>query len=80
MVNMRNILVGIILTIVTIIVSFTLVGSTSGDLITAADNISASGLPLANLFSSSGVVLLIFMAFLLLAIIGVAMAMSKKSK
>ena len=67
----------VILTIVAIIVIFSIVGGTSSNLTTAADNISGSGLPLASLFASSGVVLLIFMAGVLLAIIGMALKMKK---
>ena len=71
--NVQAMVTGVIITIVAIIVIFSLVGGSSTALTDAADNISGSGLPLSNLFGSSGVVLLIFMAGILLAIIGMAL-------
>jgi hypothetical protein len=68
--GMKGIITGVVLLIVGIVVIFYIVGGTSSTLTAAATNISGSGLPLASLFSSSGVVLMIFMAGLLLAIIG----------
>ena len=73
MVNVKGMVTAVILVIVAIIVIFNIVGGTSASLTDAATNISSSGLPLATLFSSSGVVLLIFMAGILLAVIGMAM-------
>lgn len=67
---------GVVLTIVGIIVIFLLVGNSASSITDAADNISGSGLPLAGLFSSSGVVLLIFMAGIMLAVIGMALGIS----
>ena len=55
MVNVQVMVTSVIVTIVAIIVIFSLVGGSSTALTDAADNISGSGLPLANLFSSSGV-------------------------
>lgn len=77
MVNVKGVVTGVVLLIVTIIVSFLIVGSTAGDLTTAADNISGSGLPLASLFASNGVVLLVFMARLLIAIVTIALSFAK---
>ena len=76
-VNVKLLVTNVILLIVAIIVIFTIVGSTSADLTDAADNISGSGLPLASLFSSSGVVLLIFMAGILLAVIIIYLSLIK---
>lgn len=64
---------GLVTLIVGIIVIFNLLGGTSADLTTAATNVSGSGLPLAGLFGSSGVILLVFMAGILLTIIFAAM-------
>lgn len=75
MVNIKVMITGVILTIIAIVVVFNIVGGTSTTLTTAADNISGSGLPLATLFQSTGVVLLIFMAGILLAVIGLVMKM-----
>lgn len=79
-VDIKNIITGVVILIVTIIVSFLLVGNTAGDLTDAADNISGSGLPLASLFSSSGVVLLVFMAGLLITLVVVSLSFAKGGK
>lgn len=76
--NIKGMVTAVILTIIGIIIVFQIVGSTSTDLTLASGNISSSGLPLANLFAANGVVLLVFMAGILLAIIGVAMKMGGK--
>jgi len=78
MVNVKGMVTSLVLLIVAIIVIFQIVGQTSTDLTNAADNISGSGLPLANLFASNGVVLLVFMAGILLSIIVVALSLVKK--
>ena len=75
-----NIIIGVILTIIGFIVVMTLVGSTASDLISASDNISGSGLPLASLFASSGVLLLIFMVSVFLALILLAFAIMRGRK
>ena len=49
-----NIIIGIVLV-------FLIVGNLAATIITAAGNISGSGLPLAGLFGASGVVLIIVM-------------------
>lgn len=59
----------IILSIIGIIVIFSILGATSTDLTSSADQVSASGLPLANLFSSNGIILLVFMAGILISLI-----------
>lgn len=76
-VDVANVATAVIGVIVTIIVIFQLVGSSSNDLILASGNISSSGLPIASLFSSSGVVLLIFMAGILIAVVRIALKMGK---
>lgn len=76
-VNVTGIVTGVVSLIVAIIVVFLIVGNTAGDITDASSNISGSGLPLASLFSSSGVVLLIFMAGILLAIIGISMKLHR---
>lgn len=78
MVNVKNAAIGVILTIIAIIVVFQLVGNSSDDLVAASGNISASGLPLASLFESSGVVMLIFMAGILIMIVGMALGKMQK--
>ena len=80
MANVEKIVKGVILVIVAIIVVFTLIASTSSDLIASADNISSSGLPLASMFGSSGVLLLIFMVGIFLAIMAMVFKVGKKGK
>jgi hypothetical protein len=76
----KKIVTGLILGIIGIVVIFYIIGSTAGTLTEASGNISTSGLPLANLFSSNGVVLLIIMAGVLLAVIGLGMGFAKIGK
>ena len=75
--DITNIIIGVILTIIGFIVVMTLVGSTAGDLTTAAGNITDSGLPLASLFSANGVLLLIFMVAVFLSLILLAFKIFK---
>lgn len=77
MVNVAKLVTGVVLLIVSIIVIFQLVGNSASALIDAADNISGSGLPLASLFSSSGVVLLIFMSGVILSVIIISLSLVK---
>lgn len=75
---LKNVITGIVLLIVGIVVIFNLVGGSASTLTTAAGNISGSGLPLASLFGSSGVVLMIFMAVILLAVVFMGFKAIKK--
>lgn len=76
-INITAVVAGAISVIIGIIVIFNIIGNTSGDLTDAATNITNSGLPLASLFSSSGIVMLIFMAGVMLAVIAMAFKMGK---
>ena len=78
--DVSSLVTSVVMVIVGIVVIFYVVGGTSATLTAAADNISGSGLPLAGLFSSNGVVLLIFMAGILLTIIGVSLGVAKLQK
>ena len=78
MVDVKYMITGVVSLIVVFIITFLLVGNTAGDLTDAADNISGSGLPLASLFGSSGIVLLIFMAGLLITLASVAFSFGFK--
>ena len=60
-----NIIIGIVLV-------FLIVGNLAATIITAAGNISGSGLPLASLFGASGVVLIIVMIGFMKKIIAMA--------
>lgn len=74
MVNVKKLVSGLILVIISIIIIFQIVGATSTDLTNAAANVTASGLPLSNLFASNGVVLLMYMAGILLGVIGLILS------
>lgn len=76
MVDVAKLTTGVVLVIVAIIVIFQLVGNTATDITNAANNISSSGLPLAGLFASDGVVPLIYMVGILLAIVGVTFGLA----
>lgn len=67
--NIEKMVSGLILLIIGIVIVFNIVGNTATTLTDASENISGSGLPLANLFAGNGVVLIVFMAGILLAII-----------
>ena len=75
--NISAMVTGLIMLIVGIVVVFYIVGATASTLTTASTNISGSGLPLASLFGSNGVVLMIIMAGILIAIITVALKAGK---
>lgn len=61
----------IILVILAIIMIFSIVGNSSPYMTDSADNVSGSGLPLAGLYSASGVIMLIVMVGIFLACIGI---------
>lgn len=67
----------VVIVIIAFVVIFYLVGNLSPTLKTAADNISGSGLPLASLFTSNGVLLMIFMIAVFLALMLLAFGMMK---
>lgn len=77
-INLTAVVSGAIAVIIGIIVIMNIIGNTSGSIVDATENITGSGLPFASLFSSSGVVMLIFMAGVLLAIMGMAFKMAKQ--
>ena len=75
--DVSKIATGIVGAIVSIIVVFLIIGGMSSTITDSASNISGSGLPLASLFGSSGVVLIVFMVAVLLGIIALAFKMFK---
>lgn len=72
-----NIILSIVLVIVGFIVVFYIVGNLSPTLTTAAGNISNSGLPLAGLFTASGILMILFMIFVFLALLLLLFALVK---
>ena len=76
--NIEKSVTSLIMLIVGIIIIFNILSNTASDLVNAGNNVSATALPLAGLFSGSGVVLLIFMAGILITIVGAVMI--KKGK
>ena len=76
-IDIKNIIVSVVMLIVAIIVVFLIVGNTNADIVEAADNISNSSLPLASLFGSSGVVLLVFMSGLMITLVVLSLSLTK---
>jgi len=60
--KIRNILLSVVGTIIFILIIFNIIIGTTFDLTSAADNISASNLPLVSLFGINDVVVLILLA------------------
>ncbi len=74
-----DIVVGItafITVIIGLIIVLQVFGGTAGDVVTAFDNASSSGLPLAGLMSSSGVIALAYSAGVILGLIGLALGVA----
>ena len=68
---------GIVFVIIGFVIVFYIIGNMAGTITTASGNISNSGLPLASLFSNSGVVLIIFMIAVFMALIILAFKLFK---
>lgn len=77
MVNIKGLVTGVIVAIIGLIVVMTITGETITDVQTAGDTINATGAPLSGLFASDSVVPLIFLAGVLLAVIGMAFGIAK---
>ena len=75
--KVMNLVMGIVLVIVGFVIVFYIVGNMAPTMVTAAGNISGSGLPLAGLFASNGVLLLIFMVAVFVALILLAFSLWK---
>lgn len=76
-ISIEGAVAGLILVVVGLIVILNIFGSTAGDVTAALDNASGSGLPLGSLFSSDGVVALVYVAGILLGVIGLALSVPK---
>ena len=77
MANIKGIAVGAIMSIIAVIIILQLVSSVAPDLQAAGNNLSATTLPLANLFSSSGIVMLIVVVGILVTVIGLSLKAGK---
>lgn len=75
--TLANKLIGVV---IAFIIVFFVVGGLAATLISAATQISGSGLPLATLFASGGVIFVIFMIFLFVGLYKVAKSMGSGSK
>jgi len=77
MANMKGVAVGVITSIIAIILVMQIFGNTAGEIIAGANNVTYRGndsaLPLTGVFSSSGVIMLIIVAGILLLVIGMAL-------
>ena len=67
--KIKSLVIGIVFVIVGFVVIFYIVGALAPTLTVASANISGSGLPLASLFSSSGVLLIILMVAIFIALL-----------
>ena len=76
--NIKGIVTGVVMLIIGFVLVFYLVGGLAPTLTTAAGNISGSGLPLASLFASNGVVMIIFMCGILITLVVAAFAIFKQ--
>jgi len=64
---------GLVVGLVTIMVVMFLYGNLSPELINSANNVTASGMPLSSLFSSTGVVLILVAIGVFLGILRIAL-------
>lgn len=77
---MEKLAKGVVFAILAFVVVFYIVGGLSSTLTDSANNISGSGLPLASLFSSSGVLIIILMIGVLLALVSIGFNIHKNHK
>jgi len=77
MVDVQKLVMGVVLIVVGFVAVFYTVANLAPTMIASANNMTASGLPLATLFASSGVLLVIFMIALFVGMIGLAFKMFK---
>ena len=77
MANVKGIAVGAIMSIIAVIVVMQLFAATAPDLQAAGNNLSATTLPLSNLFSSTGIVMLIIVVGILVTVIGLSLKAGK---
>lgn len=75
-----GIILGVVITIVGFVVVDYIIGGLSPTLTTAMNNITNSGLPLASLYSPSGVLMIMFMIFVFLALLLMLFALVKGAK
>jgi hypothetical protein len=75
--SINKLVMGIVFVIVGFVVVFYIVGALAPTITTASGNISGSGLPLAGLFSSSGVLLIILMVAIFIALLLLAFKLFK---
>jgi len=73
MVNVKGLAIGAIMGIIGIIVVMQLFAAVAPDLQAAGNNLSATSLPLAGLFSSTGIVMLIVVVGILVTVIGLSL-------
>ncbi len=74
--KLANFIVIIISLIVIIITVFQIVGLSSPELISAADNVSFSGLPLSPIYGSTGALYTVLMISIFIALISIIFAVS----
>lgn len=70
--DIQKIVTGLVFAIVGFILVFAILGGTASILQNSTTDVATSGLPLANLFASNGVVILVFMSAILIGLVVMA--------
>ena len=77
MVSLKGMVATLVIAIVGLVVIMSVAGETVDDIQTAGNLINATGAPLAGLFAGDSVVPLLFLAGVLLAVVGLALGIAK---
>lgn len=76
--KIKALITGLLFLIIGFIVVFNLLGATAPTLLSSAEVVNASGLPLASLYAPNGIVLMVFMAGIVVALVVGAFAIFKR--
>ena len=77
MVSLKGMVATLVIAIVGLVVIMSVAGETVDDVQTAGNLINATGAPLSGLFAGDSVVPLLFLAGVLLAVVGLALGIAK---
>ncbi len=77
MVNLKGLVGGLIVAVIGLVIILSVYGETIEDVQEAGDVVNATGAPLTGLFASDSVVPLIFLGGGLIAVVGLAFAVTK---
>jgi hypothetical protein len=67
--SMKSLLIGVIIAIIAVILIFVILASLAPTLLTSADTMNNSGLPMASLFARDGILILVFVVAVFIAIL-----------